>query len=243
MKKRKIRMLNPCLQDAVCGSGRVNSQAVNDISKAVMVTWAELMIRGKRANRRDAPEKLQSPVESASQPGRWDGVGIQPSAKRSTHSTSERKVDRRDQTRVGSKSTNDGNEPENGRPESSGDRQGGSDASTNGFPSVSTSEDAAKAASERVSKGDLSIPRRALAGAASPGTSSQERARDPDPGGTDRGKNLAGVQEDIMEEWVADHKGEQAALVGSRIWSVAEAVEAITQEVRKRATISSQLRL
>jgi hypothetical protein len=209
-----------------------------------MVTWAELMIRGKRANRRDAPEMLQSPVENASQPGRSDRVGIEPSAKRSTTSTSERKVNRRDQTRIGRKLTSDGNEPENGRPESSGDRQEGSDSSTNGFPRVSTSEDAAKAASEKVSRGDLSIPRRALAGAASPGTSSQENARDLDPGGTDRGKSSAGVQEETgMEEWAADHKGEQAALVGSRIWSVAEAVEAITQEVRKRATISSQLRL
>lgn len=250
----------------MCGSGKVDSRAVNAISKAVMVTWAELMVRGKRA-----PIRGESPVEATCQPGQ--------EAEPPLDTRPARKQKRRDQSRVARASTVedvqgassdvrrsplDGqaqplNEPSNGQnkaeetpkaspavqneesqisdsPETRGLKE--LDARESDSCSASTPGEALQAASKKVSNGDFSIPKRALAGAVSPGSPFGETARDPEPGGNNRGKN-----ETQLGEWAADHKGEEAALVGSRIWSVAEAIESITQELRRRTTISSQLRL
>ncbi|GAQ77704.1 Hypothetical protein KFL_000020650 [Klebsormidium nitens] len=220
------------LQDAVCGSGRVDSKVVNDVSKAVMVTWAELMIRGKRATRRDASPSRSSEAP----PDSVDALSGFPAT-----STSGPRMTRRDQDSIASASPDvRSGSLDDARSKES--RQS-SDSSASGSGKVSSSKEAGQAAVQKASGGDLSIPKRALAGAASPAGALEASVRESAPGSVDRGTENGALIGGLIKDWVEDHKGEEAALFGSRIWSVAEAVEAITKVVRQRAMVSSQLRL
>lgn len=213
----------------MCGSGRVDSKIVSDISKAVMVTWAELMIRGKRATRQDASPSHQSQAPSESKNAGSGG------------SSASTEWARRDQNSVATAASNVQKRSQDD-PGSKHSRQS-SDSSASGSGRVSSSKDTEEAVARKAIEGDFSIPKRALAGAAFPTGSSEADVRESVTESVTRGTENGPLIGGLIKDWVEDHQGEEAALFGSRIWSVAEAVEAITKVVRKRAMISSQLRL